>query len=122
MALHTAVFHSSRALAGHLAAGGHAALGGVGLGGGGGLVHLLVRLVIWRELWRLARYLWRIPTFGPVIVLVIAAALVALAIFRARRGRGWAGPRWPGGPHGPGRGRTDPFGDRSGGRGSPRDW
>ena len=93
-------------------------LGGLGLGGGGGLGHLLVRLFIWREIWRLAIFLWRIPTFGPVIVLLIVAALVALAIFRARGGRGWPGPRWPGGPRGPGHGRRDPFGDR----GSPRDW
>lgn len=97
-------------------------MGGLGLGGGGGLAHLLVRLFIWREIWRLAFFLWRIPTFGPVIVLLIAAALVALAIFRARGGRGWPGPRWPGGPRGPGRGRTDPFGGRSSDRGSPRDW
>jgi hypothetical protein len=116
--------HAARGSAGRggLALGGlglgSLSLGGAGLGGGGGLVHLLVRLFIWREIWRLAIFLWRIPTFGPVIVLLIAAALVVLAIFRARGGRGWPGPRWPGGPRRPGRGRTDPFGDR----GSPRDW
>ncbi len=40
--------------------------------------------------------LWRIHPFGPYIVLLIVVALVALAILRSRRGRGWPGPRFPG--------------------------
>jgi hypothetical protein len=115
VASHIAVTHASRALAGHPALGSHAALGGVGLGGGGGLAHLLVHLLIWRAIWRLGLLIWRVPTFGPGIVLLIVLALVALAIFRARRGRGWPGPRWPG------QGRRGPFGDRAGDQG-PRDW
>ncbi|MGO9078651.1 MAG: hypothetical protein ACLQDY_06365, partial [Streptosporangiaceae bacterium] len=51
-------------------AGGHLALGG------GGLAHFLIRLFIWHEMWRLARSVWRIPTFGPIIVIVVVAALV----------------------------------------------
>ena len=115
MAPHIAVTHASRALAGHAALGSHSALGGVGLGGGGGLAHLIIRLIIWRFIWRLGLMLWRVHPFGPVIVVVIILALVALAIFRARGGRGWPGPRWPG------RGRRGPFGDRAGDQG-PRDW
>ena len=116
MAPHIAVTHASRALAGHAALGSHAALGGVGLGGGGGLAHLIIRLIIWRfDLAAGPDDLAGSPTFGPVIVLVIILALVALAIFRARRGRGWPGPRWPG------QGRRGPFGDRAGDQG-PRDW
>ena len=98
----------------HVVASGHAALGAVGLGGGGGgLAHLILRLFIWRAIWRLGLLIWRVPTFGPFILLLIILALVVLAFLRARRGRGW-----PGGPRGPGQGRADPFGDR----GSPRDW
>lgn len=85
-------------------------LGSLGLGGGGGLAHLLIRLLIWREIWRLGLLLWRVPTFGPVIILLIVLALVALAILRARRGRGRSG-----------QGRTDPFGDRADDHG-PRGW
>jgi hypothetical protein len=89
---------------------------GLALGGGGGLAHLLVRLFIWHLIWRLGLLLWRVPTVGPGLVLLIVLALVGLAIFRARRGRGWPGPR------GPGRRRSDPSGDRSRGETGPRDW
>ena len=77
------------------------------LGGGAGLAHFLVRLVIWHELWRLGRAVWRIPTFGPIIVILIAVALLGLVVLRQ------SGFRWSR------RGR----GSRRGGTGSgPRDW
>jgi hypothetical protein len=74
---------------------GHLALGG------GGLAHWLVRLVIWHEMWRLGRALWRIPTFGPSIVVLIVVALVGLVVLRqygvlGRRRRGQSGPRGTG--------------------------
>ena len=89
---------------------------GLALGGGGGLAHLILKLFIWHAIWRFGLLIWRVPTVGPVLVLLIVLALVALAIFRARRGRGWPGPSWPG------RERGDPFGDRAGGEAGPRDW
>jgi hypothetical protein len=76
--------------------------------GGGGLAHWLVRLFIWHELWRLIRVIWRIPTFGPIILFLIVLALVGLIVL-ARRGR----VRWPR------RSRGGPAGH---GTGSPRDW
>jgi len=90
--------------------------GGLALGGGGGLGHLLVKLFIWHLIWRVGLLIWRVPTVGPGLVLLIVLALIALIIFRARGGRGWPGPR------GPGRGRRNPFDDRIGGQVSPRDW
>lgn len=59
------------------------------LGGGGGLAHFVVRLVIWHELWRMGRALWRIPTFGPIIVILIVLALVGLVVLR-QRGFRWS--------------------------------
>ena len=59
------------------------------LGRGGGLVHFLIRLAIWHEIWRAIRAVWRIPTSGPVIVIVIVLALITLVILRRR------GVRWP---------------------------
>jgi len=65
------------------------------LGGGGGLARFLIRLFIWHEIWRLGRLIWHIPRFGPVILIVIIAALVAGSIlvprFRARRANGYGG-------------------------------
>jgi hypothetical protein len=76
--------------------------------GGGGLAHLLVRLVIWHELWRIGRALWRIPTFGPIIVIVIVLTLLGLAVLRQ------SGFRWSRrGGGAPGRNQTGP---------GPRDW
>jgi hypothetical protein len=89
---------------------------GLALGGGGGLAHLLVKLFIWHLIWRAGLLIWRVPAVGPELVVLIVLALIALAIFRARGGRGWPGPRWPG------RGRRSPFGDRTGDQASPRDW
>jgi hypothetical protein len=94
---------------------------GLALGGGGGLAHLILRLFIWHAIWRLGLLIWRVPTVGPGLVVLLVLALVALAIFRSRRGRGGPGPRWPG-PGRPGRGRADPFGDRPGDQAGPRDW
>jgi hypothetical protein len=107
----------ARTAGGHAAAGGHAGLGGVALGGGGGLAHLIIRLIIWRLIWRAGFALWRIHLFGPYIVLLIVVALVTLAVLRSRRGRGWPGPRLPGR-----RGSNDPFADRSDDQAGPRDW
>jgi len=74
------IFVSERAAAAGLS-GGHQALGG------GGLVHWLIRLVIWHELWHVVRIIWRIPTFGPIIVVVIVLAVIGLAVL-SRRGVG----------------------------------
>ncbi len=65
---------------------------------GGGLAHWIVRLFIWHEIWRFMRFIWRIPTFGPFIAVLIVAAIVGLIIWRQQRGprrrRGaGAGPR-----------------------------
>jgi len=54
----------------------HAALGG------GGIANLLIHLFIWHEIFRLFRYLWRIPTFGPFIVVLLGLILVGLIVWR----------------------------------------
>ena len=77
--------------------------------GGGGLAHLIVRLFIWHEIGRLIRYLWRIPTFGPFIVIGLVLVLIGLLIWRRVRGPIWRGRR-RGGLTGYGTGR------------GPRDW
>jgi hypothetical protein len=56
----------------------HAALGG------GGLVHWLIRLVIWHEIWRIARVIWRIPTFGPYLVGLILLAVIGVSVMAGR--------------------------------------
>ncbi len=56
-------------------------------GGGGGLGRFLVRLFIWHAIWRFALLIWRIPTFGPPLLVLIIAALVTGAVFAARRRR-----------------------------------
>jgi hypothetical protein len=78
--------------------------------GGGGLAHLILRLFIWHEIGRLVRYLWRIPTFGPFIVVGLGCVLIGLAVWRRYHGRGWTGRRRRGGSTG--------YGSGSG----PRDW
>jgi len=84
--------------------GGHSALVG-----GGGLAHWLIRLFIWHAIWRVLLALWRVPTFGPVIVIVLGLVLVALAILSSR-----GGLRWP---------RRRQRGSDWGSTGSgPRDW
>ncbi len=77
---------------------------------GGGLVGLLVHLFIWRMIWRLALLLWRIPTFGPVIVGLIGVAAVTLLVLRAGGGGPWRNRRRRGGLFDYGSG------------GGPRDW
>jgi hypothetical protein len=54
--------------------------------GGGGLGRFLVHVCIWHLIWRAALALWRIPTFGPVIFVVLVIALVAAGARRFRRG------------------------------------
>jgi hypothetical protein len=61
--------------------------------GGGGLGHWLVRLFIWHEIWRFGRAIWHIPTFGPVIIILLVAAVVALGVLRSRGGPGWLSRR-----------------------------
>ncbi len=84
-------------------------LGGYNALGGGGLAHFLVRLFIWHEIWRLGRELWHIPTFGPIIVIVLGLAVVTLSILRSQGGLGRLSRR-RGGKSGTGTGA------------GPRDW
>ncbi len=85
----------------------------VALGGGGVLVHWIIRLIIWHELFRLFRYLWRIPTYGPFIVVVLGLIIVGLLVWR-RSARGQRGFGW----RRPGSGNSAGSGSGSG----PRDW
>ncbi len=92
----TAGFHS------HLGA-----LGGFGRGGGG-LAHFLVRLFIWHAIWRFALLIWRIPKVGPVILVLIIAAVVAVGVVLGRRrGSGFGRSIFGGGGGRPGRGPRD---------------
>ena len=64
--------------------------------GRGGLGHWIIRLFIWREIWRFVRFIWRIPTFGPFIAVLIVAVIIGLIIWRqqyTQRRRTGAGPR-----------------------------
>ena len=79
--------------------------------GGGGLAHWLIRLFIWHEIWRLILLIWRIPGFGPVLVILIVSVLIAGVFLASRRRQGGfnrSGRPGGGGPGGGGR--------------SPRDW
>jgi hypothetical protein len=87
-----------------------AGLPGHRLGLGGGLAHWIIRLLIWHEIWRLFRYLWRIPTFGPFIVIALGLVLAGLVVWRQSQGPS----RW-------GRGRGGGS-TRSGTGSGPRDW
>lgn len=90
-----------------------AAAGGTLAIGGGGLGSVLVHLFIWRAIWRLGLVIWRIPTFGPVIIILLGLAAVAL-IIRHQAGLGGAGRRGNrSGQGGSGRDSTGP---------GPRDW
>jgi hypothetical protein len=74
--------------------GGHLAFGG------GGLARWLIRLVLWRGLWRLIFFLWGIRTFGPVILIVVVV-LVGLLVLRRLRRRGRGGSTGSGTGTGP---------------------
>jgi hypothetical protein len=66
---------------------GHAALGG------GGLAHFILRLIIWRMIWRFVMLIWHIRVFGPGLLLLALFALVVWAILRSRRWRSDTGGR-----------------------------
>ena len=85
-----------------------AAVPAAALGGAGGLAHLILRLFLWRAIWRLGLRLWHVPTIGPGLVVLIVAVLAGLAVYRSSRGSWRPGARYRGG--------TRP------GRRSPRDW
>lgn len=91
---------------------------GLALGGGGGLGRVLIHLIIWRLLWRAGLALWRVPTFGPPLAILLGIAVLALIIIRSQRGPGWwkRGGGSSGGRTGAGRGGAGP------GDGGPRDW
>ncbi len=74
-----------------------------------GLGTFLVHLFIWHLIWRAGLFLWHIKTFGPIIVALIVIGLIALGVFRRRRGQGWPWRR-RGGGYGYGTGT------------GPRDW
>ncbi len=91
----------------------HAALGG------GGIASLLVHLFIWHEIFRLVRFLWRIPTFGPFIVVLLGLVFIGLIVWRQSRGpvrSGGGSMRWSGRRGG---GSSGYGGDSGSG---PRDW
>ena len=48
-----------------------------------GRVKFLFLLFVWRAGWRFGLLLWRIPTFGPIIIGVIVLAVAAAAVMRA---------------------------------------
>lgn len=54
--------------------------------GGGNLAHWLVRLFIWHEIFRLFRYLWGIPTYGPFLVALLGLVVIGLIVWRGSRG------------------------------------
>jgi hypothetical protein len=50
--------------------------------GGGGIGSLIIHLFIWHEIFRLFGYLWRIPTFGPFIVVLLGVVVVGVLVWR----------------------------------------
>ena len=50
--------------------------------GGGGIGSLIIHLFIWHEIFRLFGYLWRIPTFGPFIVVLLGVIVVGVLVWR----------------------------------------
>jgi hypothetical protein len=83
------------ALGTHVLALGRLSLGHAALGGG--LVHFILRLIIWRVIWRFVMLIWHIRAFGPGLLLLVLFALVLWVILRSRRRRGDTGGR-PGDP------------------------
>ncbi len=76
--------------------------------GGGGIASLLIHLFIWHEIFRLFRYLWRIPTFGPFIVVLLGLILVGVIVWRqSGRPTRWSGRRGGSAGYGNGRGPRD---------------
>jgi hypothetical protein len=67
---------------------------------GGALGHWIIRLFIWHEIWRLFRHLWRIPTFGPFIVVGLGLVLVGLVVWQQSRRSTRGGRRHDGGSAG----------------------
>ncbi len=65
----------------------HAALAAPVALGGAGLVHLILRLFIWRMIWRLGLLIWHIRTVGPVVLLLVVAVLIGVAVSWSRRRR-----------------------------------
>jgi len=98
MAAHTQVLPAGQALSGHAA---------LGVGSVVGVAHFILRLFIWRWLWRFSMLIWHIKTFGPVILLLIVLVIAMWLILRTRRRqRSREGTLGDQGPDGPG----------------PRDW
>jgi hypothetical protein len=76
MAAHTQVLPAGQALSGHAAL------------GVGGVAHFILRLFIWRWLWRFSMLIWHIKTFGPVILLLVVLVIALWLILRTRRRQG----------------------------------
>ena len=79
MAAHTQVLPAGQALSGHAA---------FGVGSVVGVAHFILRLFIWRWLWRFSMLIWHIKTFGPVILLLVVLVIGLWLILRARRRQG----------------------------------
>jgi hypothetical protein len=77
------------------------------LGGGAGLAHWLIRLFIWHEIFRLIRYVWRVPTVGPFLVVVIIVGVVGFFVWRQQRGPFRRGARRGSSGYGTGSGPRD---------------
>jgi hypothetical protein len=60
-------------------------------------VGFLIHLFIWRAIWRLGLALWRIPTFGPIIIGLLVLGAIATLVFRAAHGGRWPWQRDRGG-------------------------
>lgn len=87
-----------------LAANGVAGIGRIGGGGFGGAI---AHLFIWHLIWRAGFGLWRIPTVGPFVFVLVVGAIVALLILRKTRGPRWWNNQGGSTGHGTGRGPRD---------------
>lgn len=86
-----------------LAAGGVAGIGRIGGGFGGAIAHLF----IWHLIWRAGIGVWRIPTVGPFVFILVIGAIVALLVLRKTRGPRWWNNHGGSTGHGTGRGPRD---------------